>query len=87
MSMITTYAPGRAELLGNHTDYNEGYVLAVAVDRGITLTGTVRADRMLELNSRDLGRRERISSGPSGRREGLQLVPLRARRGGPVPAQ
>jgi len=37
--MHTAYAPGRVELLGNHTDYNEGVVLAAAIDRGITLTG------------------------------------------------
>ena len=45
MNPITTYAPGRAELLGNHTDYNEGYVLALAVDRGTTITGHARGDR------------------------------------------
>jgi len=28
------YAPGRVEVLGNHTDYNEGYVLSAAIDRG-----------------------------------------------------
>jgi galactokinase len=61
MKTISTYAPGRAELLGNHTDYNEGYVLALAVDRGITLTGQVREDRMIELRSRDLGKKESIS--------------------------
>ncbi|MFA7173609.1 MAG: galactokinase family protein [Kiritimatiellia bacterium] len=24
---VVAYAPGRIEVLGNHTDYNEGYVL------------------------------------------------------------
>jgi galactokinase len=28
------YAPGRVEVLGNHTDYNEGYVLSAAIDFG-----------------------------------------------------
>jgi len=37
--MQTSYAPGRVELLGNHTDYNEGVVLSAAIDRGVTLTG------------------------------------------------
>ncbi len=60
MKEIATYAPGRAELLGNHTDYNEGYVLAIAVDRGTTLTGRTRDDRMLELTSRDLTEQVRI---------------------------
>jgi galactokinase len=55
---ITTYAPGRAELLGNHTDYNEGFVLALAVDRGTTLTGRVREDRKIEIRSLGLGQTE-----------------------------
>jgi galactokinase len=29
------YAPGRVEVLGNHTDYNEGYVLSAAINFGI----------------------------------------------------
>ncbi len=30
---VVTRAPGRLEILGNHTDYNQGTVLSVAVDR------------------------------------------------------
>ena len=30
---VVTRAPGRLEILGNHTDYNEGVVLSTAVDR------------------------------------------------------
>ncbi len=29
-----SYAPGRIEVLGNHTDYNEGFVLSAAIDLG-----------------------------------------------------
>lgn len=61
MNSITTYAPGRAELLGNHTDYNEGFVLAIAVDRGTTITGTVRSDRNIHVHSRDLGKIEIVA--------------------------
>lgn len=57
---VTTYAPGRAELLGNHTDYNEGFVLAVAVDRGTTLTGQARADRKIVVRSKELNEAEEI---------------------------
>lgn len=35
-------APGRVELLGNHTDYNEGFVLTAAIDRGIAIAGCAR---------------------------------------------
>ncbi|SDT98495.1 galactokinase [Verrucomicrobium sp. GAS474] len=53
--MIQSYAPGRAELLGNHTDYNDGLVLAIAVDRGVTLTGTVRSDDALFIAAPEMG--------------------------------
>lgn len=52
--MLKVYAPGRAELLGNHTDYNEGYVLSLAVNRGITATGQSRSDSKIILHALDL---------------------------------
>jgi len=57
---VTTYAPGRAELLGNHTDYNEGYVMALAVDRGTTVTGQARSDRKIRIHSRELDKTETV---------------------------
>ena len=39
------------ELLGNHTDYNQGVVLAAAIDRGLTVAGTARADRTIALRA------------------------------------
>ncbi len=35
-------APGRVELLGNHTDYNEGFVLPSAIDRCVVVAGCAR---------------------------------------------
>lgn len=32
---VVARAPGRVEVLGNHTDYNEGFVLSCAIDRDI----------------------------------------------------
>src|ERR1700677_4811212 len=61
MNPVTAYAPGRAELLGNHTDYNEGFVLALAVDRGTTITGQVRSDRTVRLHSRELDLTQEIT--------------------------
>ncbi len=54
--MITVYAPGRAELLGNHTDYNEGYVLSIAVDRGTTVVGRESHKGGVHLRALDLKR-------------------------------
>ncbi|MEJ0000056.1 MAG: hypothetical protein WDO13_13335 [Verrucomicrobiota bacterium] len=43
------------------TDYNEGYVLALAVDRGTTLTGARRDNRRVTIHSRELGKTESIA--------------------------
>lgn len=53
--MQTSYAPGRVELLGNHTDYNEGVVLSAAIDRGVTLTGEATNSTRIALCSSTLG--------------------------------
>ena len=60
MNSINAYAPGRAELLGNHTDYNEGYVLALAVDRGTIITASPRTDRQITIHSKELGKTQAI---------------------------
>jgi len=51
MTTATAYAPGRAELLGNHTDYNEGFVMSIAVDKGTTVSGQSRADDKIILST------------------------------------
>ena len=52
------FAPGRVELLGNHTDYNQGVVLGAAIDRGINVSGDRRDDGMLQIRSPDFGKVE-----------------------------
>lgn len=47
----TVQAPGRVELLGNHTDYNQGLVLAAAVDRHVFMSVSSRTDGRVELVS------------------------------------
>jgi galactokinase len=49
------YAPGRAEWLGNHTDYNDGLVLGIGLEVGATVTVQAAGDRRLVLRSEDLG--------------------------------
>ncbi len=44
-------APGRLEMLGNHTDYNHGLVMAVAVDKYISIASSPRPDGRVELIS------------------------------------
>jgi len=47
-------APGRVDLMGNHTDYNDGFVLPVALDVDIMAAGRRRSDRLIRLVSTDV---------------------------------
>ncbi|GAA0538095.1 galactokinase [Chitinophaga japonensis] len=47
-------APGRINLIGEHTDYNNGFVLPAAIDKGIYLGIIKRDDRQLRFHALDL---------------------------------
>ena len=58
---VVVEAPGRLELLGNHTDYNRGLVMALAVDKYIYVAATPRKDAIVELVSSSFpGSREKF---------------------------
>lgn len=46
---VLSRAPGRLEILGNHTDYNEGTVLSVAVDREMTAAAAPVAGKTCQI--------------------------------------
>lgn len=48
---VIAIAPGRVELLGNHTDYNQGLVMALAIDKYIVIAGNRRPDSQVHLYS------------------------------------
>ncbi|WP_067566273.1 galactokinase [Nocardia acidivorans] len=49
-------APGRVNLIGEHTDYNDGFVLPLALPMGVTCTAAVRPDGTVRLRSRQAPR-------------------------------
>ncbi|CAG1016946.1 galactokinase [Anaerolineales bacterium] len=48
-------APGRVNLIGEHTDYNDGFVLPMAIDRAVWIALTPRTDSTVRIRSLDLG--------------------------------
>jgi len=51
-------APGRVNLIGEHTDYNEGFVLPIAIGKKIIMLGQLRNDRLIQVF--DLGYKTKI---------------------------
>ncbi len=47
-------APGRVDLMGSHTDYNEGFVLTMAIDRETWIALRPRNDRKVRIHSLNL---------------------------------
>ncbi|MDD8025984.1 MAG: galactokinase [Acidobacteriota bacterium] len=61
------YAPGRVEILGNHTDYNEGFVLSAAIDSGIAYGLTASGSGECRLYSADFERSVACPAAEPGR--------------------
>jgi galactokinase len=57
---VTVSAPGRVNLIGEHTDYNGGYVLPMAIPQRTWVAISHARDRLARASSRNLGGGDRI---------------------------
>jgi galactokinase len=51
---VTAFAPGRVNLIGEHTDYNQGLALPFAIREGVTVEATATGGRRVEVAAIDL---------------------------------
>ena len=54
-SHANAFAPGRVNLIGEHTDYNDGLALPFAISEGVTVDATALDDSRIESVAVDLG--------------------------------
>jgi galactokinase len=58
---VQAFAPGRVNLIGEHTDYNDGLCLPFAIGRGLTVAAEPLAGgREIEAHALDLAERDRF---------------------------
>jgi galactokinase len=55
------FAPGRVNLIGEHTDYNQGLALPFAIAEGITVDATARDDERIVVRALDRGEQDEFA--------------------------
>jgi galactokinase len=51
---LLVYAPGRVNIIGEHTDYNDGFVMPCAIDYGTAISGAQRDDSLFRVYAADM---------------------------------
>jgi galactokinase len=60
---VQAFAPGRVNLVGEHTDYNDGLCLPFAIHRGVTVAADPLRGAAIEAHALDLSERDRFELG------------------------
>jgi galactokinase len=67
---VRAFAPGRVNLIGEHTDYNEGLALPFTIQLGVTVTARRLSGRTIEAAALDLGETDSFDVGDRERGDG-----------------
>jgi galactokinase len=67
LSSFVAFAPGRVNLIGEHTDYNDGLALPFAIEQGVRVRARAREGDELVARAQDRGEQERFALGSPGR--------------------
>jgi galactokinase len=80
------FAPGRVNLIGEHTDYNQGLALPFAIAQGITVYAAASGDRRILARALDFGEQDEfaldVPAGAVGWRAYVRGVVAELRRAG-----
>ncbi len=87
---VLAWAPGRINLIGEHTDYNDGLALPAAIDRWVAVALAPRSGDTALVRSEALDEERRLRLGESSAESGWSAyvagaLALAAERLGPVP--
>ncbi|NLV45191.1 MAG: galactokinase [Candidatus Hydrogenedentes bacterium] len=52
--LLAARAPGRVNIIGEHTDYNDGFVLPMAIEHDTVIVGRPRTDKLLRMRAENL---------------------------------
>lgn len=69
-SHAVAFAPGRANLIGEHTDYNQGLALPFAISEGVTVRASALENGRIEAIAVDIGERDSFLVDSPGRTRG-----------------
>ena len=86
---VQAFAPGRVNLVGEHTDYNGGLCLPFAIERGVTVTADPLPGGAIEAHALDLGESDSFELGGATERapgpRGARAFPVGGGRGAGPP--
>src|SRR6187399_2884183 len=58
---IVVRSPGRVNIIGEHTDYNDGFVLPAAIDKAAYVAISKRADDIISMYANEFGQQHDAS--------------------------